>query len=518
MCIPHIFKPLAGHDSLTHFIFAENFSKQFWQGNIYPRWLYDINNGLGGPVFLYFFPLQFWVTSFFSLIFNPWTSLLASCGLAFTIGGVGIYKLVSCQSYKPIIALLCALIYITSPYYFAIDFNSRFAFNELWGMALAPFLLFYFLNARFTGFAICVFLMVISHALSLYMMGVVLFILSFWQIKTIPKMLGAGVLGIGMAAFFLLPALTQQHLILPKQFSTGLFHYSKHFIFDNDLFKGFKINLEYTAIVTAIYFIISLIKSCNKIYWSSIIICIFLVTPYSELIWQNLPFIDHIQFPWRFLMPATILMVLCLSNFVKNYKSVAFVIIILNILSAHMAFKNQKMPQQYINYNKNNRTPSTEHLLPKWTSNIKKFLHPDSFKPVSEDFENQNYKTSAQVKSFQKHGNIFTINYIADKNETLSIKQFYFPYWEATLNGNKHDIYPNKNGILQTNLPSGEGELKIKFKPHQTIWYGWLISIFSFMFIFYKLIVSLAKAQKTKILRLIINLIDGKKFSLFINR
>lgn len=46
-----------GHDTHEHLNFIKNFSAQFWHGDLYPRWLMDMNKGLGSPSFFVFPPV-----------------------------------------------------------------------------------------------------------------------------------------------------------------------------------------------------------------------------------------------------------------------------------------------------------------------------------------------------------------------------------------------------------------------------------------------------------------------------
>ena len=51
-----------GHDIRHHLIFSHHFTEQFWQGELYPRWLQKMNAGFGSPTFFYA-PLPFWITA-----------------------------------------------------------------------------------------------------------------------------------------------------------------------------------------------------------------------------------------------------------------------------------------------------------------------------------------------------------------------------------------------------------------------------------------------------------------------
>jgi len=50
-----------GHDTREHLDFGRYFAEQFWQGDLDPRWLADMNNGLGSASFFVYPPFPSWV-------------------------------------------------------------------------------------------------------------------------------------------------------------------------------------------------------------------------------------------------------------------------------------------------------------------------------------------------------------------------------------------------------------------------------------------------------------------------
>jgi len=60
-CLIHGVSPTG--DSLLHATYQCQFSRQFWSGEFYPRWLMNANNGYGSPIFLIQYPLPYWITA-----------------------------------------------------------------------------------------------------------------------------------------------------------------------------------------------------------------------------------------------------------------------------------------------------------------------------------------------------------------------------------------------------------------------------------------------------------------------
>jgi hypothetical protein len=64
LCLPCLVNgvPPAG-DSINHTVYQHHFSRQFWEGDYYPRWLTEANKGYGSPIFLIQYPLPYWVSA-----------------------------------------------------------------------------------------------------------------------------------------------------------------------------------------------------------------------------------------------------------------------------------------------------------------------------------------------------------------------------------------------------------------------------------------------------------------------
>ena len=88
LTLPIIFHgaPFASDDGLAHARWYIHFSEQFWAGDLYPRWLVGMNNGLGSPVFFYYPPVPFWLTSLIRPFFSDdpygWHQLGVSASFA----------------------------------------------------------------------------------------------------------------------------------------------------------------------------------------------------------------------------------------------------------------------------------------------------------------------------------------------------------------------------------------------------------------------------------------------------
>src|SRR5215510_9721757 len=88
--------PFFSDDAVTHHaVWYVHFSEQLWAGDLYPRWLMGMNEGLGSPVFFYYPPLPFFLTSLLRPFFHSdsygWYQLGLSASAALIASGLCAY-------------------------------------------------------------------------------------------------------------------------------------------------------------------------------------------------------------------------------------------------------------------------------------------------------------------------------------------------------------------------------------------------------------------------------------------
>ncbi len=130
--VPH------GPDSLTHTEYQYHFSREFWSGDLYPRWLTGANKGYGSPIFLIQYPLPYHVPA----LLRPFTFFAPSdsresrelgraCFLALAAAGLAAYLWFRnrCGAFA---ATTGALVYITLPYILGQELYAQPRLGELW--------------------------------------------------------------------------------------------------------------------------------------------------------------------------------------------------------------------------------------------------------------------------------------------------------------------------------------------------------------------------------------------------
>jgi len=223
----------------AHFAWATQFSEAFRSGNLYPRWMPLGNNGLGEPVMLFYSPLFYFLTSTIDwLPLSSWESMKWASVFSTFVAG-----LVTWMFMRPMVsagwALLAAITVQTAPMIFMIYHY----FNGYpWGASFAAYALFLLFTLRFFVqgksqyfplVSLAALLLILAHIVSSIMVflsvGLSVVIVAClksenrWTKSILPVLWwGVGVLlGIGMAWFYLWPALTSLDLVTSENWQNN---------------------------------------------------------------------------------------------------------------------------------------------------------------------------------------------------------------------------------------------------------------------------------------------------------
>ncbi|RVT93937.1 hypothetical protein [Sphingomonas crocodyli] len=236
-------------DSYIAYRWQGHFAQAFWQGDLWPRWLPDLNFGSGSPVFFIYPPLSQWLPALLDPVLPgaEWSGsrVIAILLLARIVGGWGVLRWLEAMGVSRKGALLGAAIYLLLPYHAFMDSYQRAACAELVGMGVLPWGLRYAHAVRagersgWAGFAISIAALLYSHAptalfgapfLCLYAVAIAdrSNAVRIWVTTGL-----AAALGVGLAAAYLGPALTQVHLINGQHLFNGIYKPTNYLFFSS---------------------------------------------------------------------------------------------------------------------------------------------------------------------------------------------------------------------------------------------------------------------------------------------
>lgn len=340
---------IPSRDVLIHLLWSTNFSNQFWAGEWYPRWLDSMNGGLGSPVFFFYAPLPYYVTALLKPLFHAdpegWHQLGVAASLAVILSGFSAYfwlrKLAGATA-----ALVAAIIYMSAPYHLAFDLYQRFAFAELWSFVWLPLVLW---GTHATaggsrkaslGLALACAALFLTHLPTAMIFTPVALAYAVFlaerglRVRSAMFVAGAMAIGAGLAAAYLVPALATQQNISLSDMRVGRFSYIYHFLyygsrFDADITnmvvqQGRYAGVVMIACVTAFILggrMLAMPKMRQARFWMAIAALAFaMMLPIARPIWDLLPSLQAIQFPWRFNVLLTLAMTMLIASWAASIK------------------------------------------------------------------------------------------------------------------------------------------------------------------------------------------------------
>jgi hypothetical protein len=494
------------HDILLHLNWYKCFADQLWDGELYPRWLLGMNSGLGSPTFFYYAPIPYYFTSLFYLFklgeVPIWSQLIFSAALALVASGFTAYLWLKDLTNRKI-ALIGAVIYMSLPYHWAIDIYYRFAFTEYWTFVWIPLILYFsrkmIKGSRLAvpGVAISYALLAMTHLPTTLMFSVLpIFYIAFMtprqlRLNIVKKMIFAMFLGIGLAAIYLLPAMTMQEYVSLKEIATRpFFYYENNFLLEfNRLIEKSK-NLVVFRVYLSILLVLMVgvfscafsiarknIKKAVRVesnYWVIVAIASsFMTLPLSTPVWKLLPMLQKVQFPWRFHVVLTVATTALITigihslnqtgrGFSKKISTIGGLLLITTLFSGFVI--------TYINIGLPNFEVEQDFLLsvdapeyrPTWSS-----------KEVFEQYvANQAEKDSPKVEVTQGQGSLSIQQWLPRKilletNATtdveLTLKQLYYPGWTAKIDGTKQlPLTPSQpEGLVRLKVPRGQNQVRV---------------------------------------------------------
>src|SRR5471032_570623 len=230
---------MVSHSSPQNQTWATQFAEQFRAGVLYPRWLYDSFDGLGGPTFYFYPPLPFWLDGIVDVLtFDQlpvryrlavdWSLLLWGSGLA-------VQPWLKAVTGSARTSFWGAIAYMAAPYHL-VDHYTRGAFAEFAGYVVLP-MLFLAIWRIAEGRRAAVVLLALAYAALLLSHLPTALLISIaalppyvafraWRLQGngvigfLLRCLAGGVLGLGLAAIYVLPASSLQSAISADQLWT----------------------------------------------------------------------------------------------------------------------------------------------------------------------------------------------------------------------------------------------------------------------------------------------------------
>ena len=314
-----------GHDFDFHLQSWLEVVKHWREGVLYPHWDASANYGAGEPRFV-FYPPATWLLGALLGVLLPWTwTPLVFTLIAFIGCGLSFYAMARTWMTEDA-ATIAACIYVLNPYLLFVAYE-RTAYGELLSAFWLPLLVLYGLRKQPSLLPLSLIVAALwltnapSAVMGCYLLALIVLVTAIQDrsYALVLRAAGAVALGLGLAAFYIVPALYEQRWVeIARAIASGmrvedsfLFGHTGEAFHDQVLRTASWIAVAMLATAIAAILLSLRNRQPNRLR-PPLIACLFaicvLLFPFSDILWKHAPELKFLQFPWRWLLVLSVAM------------------------------------------------------------------------------------------------------------------------------------------------------------------------------------------------------------------
>jgi len=495
------------HDGQDHVARITNFYQSLSEGNIIPRWAGNLNWGYGHPILMFLYPLPSYAASLLHLIgFSFVDSIKVVFAGAFILSGVAMYLWLK-EFLGEAPAAAGSILYNFASYRF-VDLYVRGAIGEHVAFIFPPLILFCLLKMSkapppgrgdihpggvrsvwMIGGSLSVAGLLLSHnALAIMFAPFSIYYAAYlvWNSKK-RKLLTINyslltTLGLGLSAFFLLPAFMEGKYTLRdivtenvaltrfvelKNLISSPWNYGQSGEFSVAL--GLLTWISFLACPFVVYKLLKT-KKDPLIFLGAVaffVLSIFIMLPQSRFIWETITTLQKFQFPWRFLSLTVFTGAILGAFFVSliNNKKIQTSIVVIAVIFVLFTTYGSWEPKDYLLKQESfysgiyNGTTDTGESSPIWSVR---------FMEKRADSESRVIAGSANIQILERTSTKHTYEITADFRSRILENTLYFPGWKVYIDGKENKGVqfqdPTYRGLMTYFVPTGKHRVDISFE------------------------------------------------------
>jgi hypothetical protein len=498
------FQIMSGHDALEYLPRSIEFYQGLRGGQLFPRWAPDLSAGYGQPFFNFNPPLFYYLSA---MLHALGASFIAAQNLAlFTLlcaAGLGMYLLAG-EFFGPRGGLVAAVAYIFAPY-LLVTLYVRHALADFAAFAFIPWALWGLYRfaregrslAFLAGAASLALLLLSSNSVALITLPALLLLLGWLAYagrsgRVLLRGLWCLVLGLGLGAVFWLPALAERRFVHLSRLLQGYLDYQRHFVYFQQFFHshwGYGLSLAgaQDGMSFALGPVHLLLASAALLLWRVrrahpreglvvsfalllLLLAVFLASRGAMFLWEWLPLLQYLEFPWRLLSLAALstaflcgvpFLVLPLER-LRLANGLMLVLISALFLSGFPKARPDSLLEiEQVDYSpqaiarQGLAVTTAREYEPIW---VQERPASPATQPVIL------VKGQAQLLSTRPSPTHFEIQAMVSEEATVQVNTFYFPGWTLTVDGVQAPIdYGNAQGLIRFTLAPGEHQAQLRF-------------------------------------------------------
>lgn len=449
------------HDLTHHVVRQIDMHRLLSEGQFPPRWSGELAYGYGYPVFLFNYPLPALLGEVFYIFgLNFVDSVKAVLFTSMIISVLGMYLFLKSLLGSSLASFLGAIFYLYAPIRFIYIYVSASVGSAL-ALGILPFIFWSLVEtgkgkkrATFFG-ALSFALLVLAHNVTTLIFTPMLLVFTFLVgRKHLYKLFTMFLLGLGLSAWFWLPAIFEKQYIRFDEVFNGF--YKDQFINLWQLIRspwGYGLShprnpqpgdmsyqlglihiLVILTLIPALWFLrkVREVRVVGGFVAGFFLLSVFLMLKISESLWDNLHFLSLVQFPLRFSSVAIFVSSIAVALLIKYlpYRKILFIFLVVLVIYAnrnHWRINESFNPGEEYYLNLKTTTASLDEHLPKWAKAMGN--------PAISKFEFINGEGRVNILKQTSHQIMAQVE--ATTSSNIRFNQFYFPGWEIKVDNKK---------------------------------------------------------------------------------
>lgn len=519
--------------------FAQNFQRaaiihdSIASGSLSPPFGAQTNGGLGDLAVRFYPPMVYYVLSASAFLAGEWYfGTLIAYLLLFFASGLGVY-LWALEAFSAKTAIIAAGIFTFAPYHINVVFNNGLI-AEFAAFAVIPFCFLFAARtisaknvASILGLTVSYALLILTHLPSTIIVSICLAIYSGMLIPRTRLFAPLARLGIAVAlsaaasSFYWVRMAPEIGWVKHSgsEYFSGIYGYRRNFVLAPQNFFGLgddQLNLWLADLMLLAIILIAVpsfyffFKKHKKLSTPQIVLTvlfvfsIFMATPPSGLVWEYLPFLQRIQFPWRWLGIITVVGSLIGSYGLVNFSShqkqripvlatIVFAIFLsfFAFMSAFLVKGSHYMPREEFNSQISGLAAANSYIgwLPIWV--------PDFPQKVSERV--RIIGRNVDIIEWAASSRSFLIG--NGKPGEAEIGTYFYPRWQASVNRIDVPVKYNSAGLIVIDIPEGPARVNLTFREPAYVTFAQILSIVVWFALLTTIMVFLIKSRPERIRR-----------------
>lgn len=515
------------HDARHSVYYLIEFDRAFRAGALWPVWGPDFAVGFGYPLWLIYAPLAYFVGQGFHLLGLSFTAATkASWALGFVLGSLGVYRLAR-RWWGPAAGLVASVAFTYAPYHL-VDIYVRAALAEFMALGWLPWVMLALAalwdapgprRAVAAAGAIAALLMLHTVSMLTFVPLIVGLPTVLWLrdlaggrsrsqwLRALGWTVAAGALGGLLAAIFLVPMLLERSYIAEAQWISATYNYRNHFVYPLQFLNpawgfgysapgpddgmSFQLGLAIIPIAAA-GAVAALNRRATNLPHRFIAVflvllsigTLFMMTPASAPVWDALPLVEMVQFPWRLLAVEAFTLALLAGLAAQRLEQRPLPARTRRLATAGLAAALLLASLPYVRAQLVPVEPWRETPLAVFDfelnfKDMRAMTRWSERTPLDEDspliaqyLAGEPLRRAAivagegRVIAQEARALSADATVQADGPVRLRFYTYYFPGWRGTVDGRPVELAPDPpNGLIGLDLPAGEHQVTVRFGP-----------------------------------------------------